>query len=172
MGQDNLGTSNKPTQIARLLQGNVAATATVGGIAQTGDLLSLTVLDRGMPNGQGQAVVTYTVQVNDNLTSIAAGIAAAVNANTNLQAIFVTATAVGSVVHLASNSTNATTYNSAVSSGALETFVITQNANLAEQANLAGTATPGDTLTITVIDAALPSGSQPTSPTASKPVTA
>jgi hypothetical protein len=72
---------------------------TVGGTVTTGDQLSVVVQFPTLTNGY--EVVTYMVMSGDTLTSIATGIAAAINADTNLNGTgysIVTATSTGPVV--------------------------------------------------------------------------
>ena len=60
----------------------------------------------------------------DTLTTIATGLAASINADSNLAAVGVTATAVSTVVNIKSTSTNNTTYAKSTSGGATETIVL------------------------------------------------
>lgn len=69
-------------------QGNTVAV--VGGTKTTGDVLTVTATNASL--GGGSSNSSYTVLSGDNLVTIAAGLAAAINSNTNLQTLGVTAT--------------------------------------------------------------------------------
>jgi RHS repeat-associated protein len=99
---------------------NGTQTIVIGGTKRTGDVLTITSFDAGLTGGK--EATPYTVQASDTLTSIATGIAAAVNADTHLSGISVTATSSANVVFIKSASTNLTTYQQSVSSGATETL--------------------------------------------------
>ena len=105
------------------LNPNGTQTAAIGGTKSTGDVLTILVCDAGLSGGQES--VSYTVLSADTLATIASGIASAINADSALSAIGVTATAVSTVVNIKSASTNATTYTQSVSSGATETVALT-----------------------------------------------
>ena len=84
-------------------------TITVGGTAAQGDILTTTF---SCPNlAAGSKAVAYTVPATPTLTSIAAGIAAAINADTTLQGIGVSATSASAVVTVSyKNSYNDSSY--------------------------------------------------------------
>lgn len=105
-------------------QPNAFVTAYIGGTKTTGNVLTLTAVDNGLAASGGQQSLNYTVLAGDTLASIATGLAAAVNGNTNMQAIGVTAAAVNQVVNLQSTSSNLTTYNQSVSAGSTETITL------------------------------------------------
>jgi hypothetical protein len=102
------------------LNQNGTQTIVIGGTKTTGDILTVTSLDAGLTGGKEST--PYTVQASDTLTSIATGLAAAINADTHLSGISVTATSSSTVVFIKSASTNLTTYQQSVSSGATETM--------------------------------------------------
>ena len=62
---------------------------TVGGKATSGDVITVTVTDAYLSGGS--VSVSYTVKANDTLTSIATGIASAINASSALSNIGITA---------------------------------------------------------------------------------
>jgi YD repeat-containing protein len=97
-------------------------TATVGGTVTSGNVLTITAHDAGLSGGQ--EAVSYTVLGTDTLTTIAAGLAAAVNADTHLQAIGVSATSSAAVITLSSTSVNVTSYTESTSGGATETITL------------------------------------------------
>ena len=78
--------------------------------------------DAGLTSGQES--VAYTVLSADTLATVASGLASAINADTNLQAIGVTATAMSTVINVKSVSSNATTYSALRSSGATELMTL------------------------------------------------
>jgi len=136
---------------------NGTENAVIGGTKTTGNTLTITVHDTGLTGGQ--EAVTYTVLSADTLTTIATGLAAAINADTHLQAIGVTATSASTVVSVKSTSVNATTYIESTSGGATETITLSTSTNGIQTAAIGGTKTTGNTLTITVYDSGLSGGS-------------
>ena len=102
----------------------------------------------------------------DTLTSIATGLKNAINADSHLSTLGVTATSATAVVSINSVSTNATTYTSSTSSGATETIALTLNTNQNQIATVGGTITTSDKMTITTYDAGLSGGSTAISYTA------
>ena len=116
-------TSSGATEtIALSVNTNGIQTATIAGTKTTGDTVTTTIYDSGL--SAGSEVVTYTVGSSDTLTTIASGLASAINADTNLQAIGVTANSVATVVNIKSVSLNNTTYTQSTSSGATETITL------------------------------------------------
>src|SRR5262249_39787708 len=101
---------------------NGAQTAVLTGAPTSGDQGTITVVDAGLAGGQQS--VTYTVQSGDTLSSIALGLANAINANPALVGIGVTASAVATVITITSRSTHATTYSQSTSVGATETITL------------------------------------------------
>ncbi len=99
--------------------------ATIGGTKTTGNVLTVSVHNSALTGGV--EAVNYTVLAGDNLSSIAAGMAAAISADTSLHAIGVSASASGTDVKIFSTSVNATTYTSSVSGGATETISLSAN---------------------------------------------
>lgn len=152
-------TSGGATEVLSLgIWKNGLENAVVGGTKTTGDIITLTFKDIALSGGTRN--VAYTVQAGDNLTTIASNMAAAINADTPLQNLGVSATSVGSTLSIASNSINVTSYSSSLSVGATETIALSINQNSLHTATIAGTKTTGDTITITVYDSALGGGSQ------------
>jgi len=101
---------------------NGLETAAIGGTKTTGNVLTITATDAGLTGGSEP--VNYTVLSTDTLTTIASAIAAAINADTHLSGIGVTATSSGTVVNIKSTSVNATTYTESTSGGATETITL------------------------------------------------
>jgi RHS repeat-associated protein len=132
--------------------------AAFGGTKTTSDVLTVTVVDAALTGGQ--KAISYTVLSGDTLSTIATAIKTAINADTSLSALGVTATAASAVVSISSNSVNATTYTSSTSSSATETISLTANNNPTFLAIVGGTKTTGDVLTLTSYDSALSGGSQ------------
>ncbi|HEY9714372.1 MAG TPA: hypothetical protein V6C72_12955, partial [Chroococcales cyanobacterium] len=100
-------------------------TATISGTATSGNTLTLTVHDSGLSGGQKS--VSYVVMSGDSLSDIATGLAAAVNADTDLQSIGVSASSAAAVVTLNSISINVTSYTESTSGGATETITLGTN---------------------------------------------
>ncbi len=130
----------------------------VGGSKTTGDIITITFKDIALSGGTRN--VAYTVLAGDNLTSIASNITSAINADTPLQNLGVSATSIGTVISVVSNSVNVTSYSSSVSGGATETIALSMNQNGPKTATITGTKTTSDTLTVTVYDSALGGGLQ------------
>jgi YD repeat-containing protein len=137
---------------------NVPETAAIAGTKTTGDVLTLTVYDAGLSGGT--QAVSYTVLSTDTLTSISTGIAAAVNANSNLQNIGVAASSSGTVVTVLSNSINQTTYRESTNSGATEIVSLSIPVSGWQTAVIGGSKTTGNTLSITVFDSGLSTGQE------------
>jgi RHS repeat-associated protein len=131
--------------------------ASISGTKTTGNTLTIIVHDPALSGGQKSE--TYTVLSSDTLTTIATGIKTTINSDSSLSAIGVTATSAGTVVSIASTSTNATWYSQSTSSGATEVITLTANQNPTQFALIGGTKTTGDVLTLTIYDAALSGGS-------------
>lgn len=87
--------------------------------------MTTVVYDAGLSGGS--RTVTYTVLSGDTLTSIATGVANAINADGTLSAQGITASSSGTVVSLKSSSLNATTYT--MSSNGTETVTLAGAAN-------------------------------------------
>jgi RHS repeat-associated protein len=100
------------------------------------------------------------VLAGDTLASIASGIASALTADSALQGIGVSASVVGKVITLQSNSVNQTILRETTSATATETLALNIPVNGIQTAVIGGTKTTGDTITITVYDAGLPGGLQ------------
>jgi phage tail sheath gpL-like len=86
--------------LASLPQNGIQTAALTGSITN-GDVLTLTVFDIGLSGGSED--VNYTVQTGDTLETVAAALATAINADTNLQTIDVSADSVTSVVNISSD---------------------------------------------------------------------
>jgi RHS repeat-associated protein len=100
---------------------NVTLVATIGGSVTIGDKLWLSVHDAGLTHAEN---VSYSVHSGDTLSSIAAGLASAINADSGLSSLGVSATSSGAAVTLSSASVNITSYSQAVTSGATETITL------------------------------------------------
>ncbi len=101
---------------------NGTQTAVIGGTKTTGDTLTVTVYDAGLAGGSKP--INYTVVGGDTLPTMTTGLANAINADTALQAIGVSATAVSTVLNIKSISQNSTTYTSSLSGGATATITL------------------------------------------------
>ena len=139
--------------LANVLNGNVDAT--VSGSVTTGNVLSIIVRNASLTNGQEQ--VNYTVQSGDTLTTIAAGLSTAISANANLTALGISSTSSSATVSIAQPTT---TYSSSNSSGATEFIGLGNNNNGNVVAEIGGSATPGDTVTLTVNNPVLSGGTE------------
>jgi hypothetical protein len=129
--------------------------ATIGGTVTAGDVTSLTVYSAGLTGGS--KTVSYTAAGGNTLTSIATGLRNAINADTSLAAIGVTATSSAAVVTIA---TAGTTYTTSTSGGATVTLTQGTNANGNSTVAVGGRVTAGNTATITTFNPTLPGGQQ------------
>ncbi len=123
---------------------NGTQTATVGGTATTGDQLTITVANTTLPGGVESA--NYTVPSGSpSTTTMASGVASAINGDTHLQTIGVTATSSGAVVTIAVNATTYTTTN-----GSTEILTVYPNINGAATVAVSGLSpTTSDVVKIT-----------------------
>lgn len=137
---------------------NFTELASVGGTKTTGDIMTITVYDPALAGGK--EIVNYTVLVGDTLTTIATGIKAAINADSNLSTKGITATSAGQVVAIKSASVNATTYVQSTNAGATETITLAVAPNGATTLGVGGTITVGNVLTVVVYDSGLVGGSK------------
>jgi hypothetical protein len=137
---------------------NFVENAVIGGTKTTGDVLTLTFKDAALSGGQKS--INYTVLSGDNLTSIATAIKTAINADTDLQALAVTATSIGTALTIKSTSANATTYAQSVSTGATETIALSINQNGPVRIGIGGSKTTGDTVSIVAYDSGLTGGTE------------
>ncbi|MBS1994124.1 MAG: hypothetical protein JSS83_26620 [Cyanobacteria bacterium SZAS LIN-3] len=101
---------------------NRTANVLIGGTITAGDVLTVTVNDTALSGGAHS--VNYTVLLGDTLTTAAAGLAAALNADTTLAPLGIHAGTVSPLILLSSTSANQTTYTSSTSGGATETISI------------------------------------------------
>ena len=116
-------TSSGATETVALnVPANGTQTAVIGGTKTTGNTLTITVYDAGLSGGS--KAITYTVLAADTLTSIAAGLASAITADSSLAAIGVSASNSGMVLSILSNSSNMTTYAKSTNAGATETVTL------------------------------------------------
>ena len=139
-------------------QASAIVNGAIAGAVTSGDSITITVSDPALSGGS--QAVTYNVQSGDTLSTISANLAAAVTANSNLQAIGVNATSNGTNFTLRSCSKNITSYAESTSGGATETVALNRSANFIENVVVGGTKTTSDSLTLTVYDSALSGGSQ------------
>ncbi len=114
-------TSAGATELVALnVPANGVQTAVIGGTKTTGNILTITTYDAGLPGGS--QAIAYTVLAGDTLTTMTAGLATAINANANLTSAGVTATSSSTVLNLKSTSINNTTYTKSLSGGATATI--------------------------------------------------
>ena len=149
----NFATGGATEAIALSLNTNSPKTASISGTVTASDTVSLAVNDLSLTGGV--ETVTYTVASGNTTTNIATGLAAAVNADTNLQAIGVTATSSGALVTLTSNSTNTTNYRPFTSAAATESIIVGLNPNGTQTLVVGGTKNTGNVLNLSVSDADL-----------------
>jgi RHS repeat-associated protein len=136
---------------------NGSVSATIGGTVTVGDTLTLTTNGAGLPTPQN---ASYTVRSGDSLTSIAAGLAAAVDALPPLQEIRVGASATNAVVKVEYAPVNYPAYITSITNGATETLSMFMNSNGNQRAVVGGSVTAGDTVQMTVYDCGLMGGQE------------
>jgi RHS repeat-associated protein len=127
---------------------------TVGGTITAGDVVSASVQNAALPGGQETA--SYTVMSGDTLTSVATGLKSAINSDTNLQALGIGATSSSAVVSILSD----TYFTTSTSGGATETMTLGTNNRGNVSITLGGSATTGDTLTVSAHNQTLSGGLQ------------
>ena len=137
---------------------NSVRTVLIGGTLTVSDQLKINVYDAGLSGGVETA--SYTTMSGDSTTAMATGLKNAINGDSNLQALGVSATSSGRVITITSNSPNLTTYRNASASTVTETMNFGLPANGIQTAPIGGSKTTGDVLTITVFDAGLSGGSK------------
>ena len=121
--------------------------------APVGAVFSITVYDAGLQTGQ--KTVNYTVQTGNTVHQVANKIAQAINADTDLQAIGVTALlGSGPNYTIQSTSVNGTLYKQTTTGGGSNRLAIQQTLTIG------GTVTVDDKLTLTIFDAGLVGGSE------------
>jgi len=128
----------------------------LGGTVTTGNALTITVNNLALTGGL--KAITYTVVGGDTLSTIATKFAAQITADTDMQANGINASANGAVMSIKSASPNITSYAQSTSGGATETISLGVTGNFVENAVIGGSKTTGNTVTITVSDAALSGG--------------
>lgn len=121
--------------------------------APDGSIFTITIYDAGL--AAGQKAVTHTFQTGDTLRQTANKIVQAINADTELQAIGVTATLQnGANYTIASATTNGTVYKQTTTGGGTNRLAIQQTLTIG------GTVTVDDKLTLTIYDAGLIGGKE------------
>gem|GEM_PF-4004103 len=121
--------------------------------APDGSVFTITVYDAGLSAGQKD--VTHTFQTGDTLRQTANKIVQAINADTDLQAIGVTATlGTGANYTIQSTSANSTFYKQTTTGGGSNRLAIQ------ETLTVGGTVTVDDKLTLTIYDAGLVGGKE------------
>ena len=138
------------------MNGNVNQVLSVGGTVTAGDIVSLATQDFGLSGGT--ATDSYTVLSTDTPTTIATGLTSAINADTQLHALGISASSSGTLVTLSSNSTNLTIYKPLTSASATESLLLGVNPNGVQTVVVGGTKTTGNVLTLSVYDAGLSAG--------------
>ncbi|MBX9706049.1 MAG: hypothetical protein K5Q00_07310, partial [Gammaproteobacteria bacterium] len=99
---------------------------------QAGDVLYISVHDSQLPTAE---IISYTVVGGNTTTSIASSFASAINGNTTLSTLGVTATSAGPVVTISSSSTTQTSYTQTTSTNATETITLSTSAGTTASIN-------------------------------------
>ncbi len=106
----------------------------------------------------GKSRSFYTVQMGDGVNDVATGLSNAINADTDITALGISANAVTDTVFI---NQPATTYSVSASGGATEWIWLGNNNDGNLVAEIDGTITASDTLTLTVNDPRLGGGTEP-----------
>ncbi len=125
----------------------------------TGDVLKILIRDPALTINNPQEV-SYTVGAGNTLTNIATGLKNAVNANSFLPGIGVSATSAGATVTIKSTSANPTTYRNTSADSIKESIDLNVCPNGTETVGLSGTKTTSDVMTVVVLDSGLSGGSK------------
>ena len=147
-----------PAANRKAVQTSLTQTATINGTVTTGNALTITINDPALAGGTPFRQL-HRVLSGDSLSSIASNVAAAITADTNLQAIGVNAVASSNQISMRSTSANITTYSESTSGGATESIVLGVSTNAVQNATIGGTVTPGNVFTLTAYNTALLGGS-------------
>jgi len=138
---------------------------TLGGTATEDDVISLTFENPSLPNGK--VVVDYTVLAGATLATVATALAVAVNAETDLDGISLTANATSNRLYVTWGAGYGTTYlTPSVAIDATETVTLATvtpsqpsalvpTAQGSETITIGGTATEGDVIKITIAASAV-----------------
>jgi len=103
---------------------NVSETVTIGGTITASDVLWLSVHDTSLPQAEN---VSYTVQSGNSTTDCATGLKNAINANSTLTNLGITATSSGSTIFMTgSTSVGKTRISASKSTGATETLTLSE----------------------------------------------
>jgi len=128
MGVQTQFTYDGSTEVLLSKSVNTNWLATVGGTITVSDVVSIIVHDSGL--GGGQKTKSYTVQTGNQLYDVAAGLAAAINGDTEITDLGITAKVRGDIISLATAPGNATTFTSSTSGGATEAVTLVAGLNL------------------------------------------
>ncbi len=102
--------------------------AAIGGTATVSNVLTITATDAAI--GGGSKAKNYTVQTGDDLLDIAQGLADAINSDSELQDLGITAKVIGTVISLSTKAGNTTTFAQSTSGGATATITLTDGLKL------------------------------------------
>ena len=100
---------------------NITKTATISGTITAGNVLTIGIHDKALSKAEN---INYTVLSSDTTTTIATALKSAINADTTLSSLGITATSSGAVITITSSSPNATSYTESVSSGSTEAITL------------------------------------------------
>ena len=153
LSQNNTSYSTSIARAATETFSVAGATVAVGGTATPTDVTNLTINSSALPSGA--QTVTYPVASGDSLTSIAVGLAAAVNSNSALSAAGIGANTITNTIYI----TGLSTGTIAASAVGVPNETLTLAAN-GISATISGTLTVGNTVNVTVHDSALTGGQE------------
>lgn len=104
-------------------------TATISGVATTGNTLSIAIYDAALPGGQISK--SYVIPSGGTtLATIAANLAGSINSDTDLKKVGVTAESFSNVVYIWSFSADTTTYSQSTSAGSTSLITLGENFGL------------------------------------------
>jgi len=139
-------------------QESAVETVHVGGTTSAGDVISLTIHNSQLPGGA--KALSYTVQSTDSVLTLAQALALAVNTESSVSAIGVSASPFLNSLSVRSVSPKQTTYSVSTSSGATEQLFFAPYGDGTVNATIGGTKTTGDIVTLKFKDYGLPGGEQ------------
>lgn len=154
VGNNYLGTSNRPIKISRSTQGNPGTNIALSGAITAGDVLNIIITY--VSGGTHQTTVSHTVQATDTLSSIAVDLASGV-AGSGVPGISTAAS--GPNVFISALDVPAS-FGQSASPGTTTDMVITSNQNPTAEAAVGGSMTAGGKLNLTVTDPSIQGGSK------------
>jgi RHS repeat-associated protein len=141
--QTQLAYDNITEVLASKIQ-NTNWQVTVSGTVTSTDILTITAHDTSLPGGS--KAVSYTVTGGDTLALIAAGLANAINADSDFASVGIVAYSTGAIISISTAVGNTTSFTCSTSGGATE--ILSPNSGL-ELSSVFGYNSWGDLISVT-----------------------